>query len=146
MSKKVLNIDGITNELEGASLFFSKSTNPPPPSNLKPDGKQSPGKVLSSVPQVIDKPTLDTSVLDNFTDQKVKKRSNEETNEPTNERLIQQSTVRKKIRHTFDIFADQLMSLRELSIEQEKTFGDRVLLGDLAQQALDQFISKQRNK
>lgn len=146
MSKKVLNIDGITNELEGASLFFSKSTNPLPPSKSKPDGMQSPESGLSSAPQVIDKPSLDTTALDNFTVQKVKKGSNEETIEPTNERLIQRSTVRKKIRHTFDIFADQLMSLRELSIEQEKTFGDRVLLGDLAQQALDQFISKQRNK
>jgi hypothetical protein len=74
------------------------------------------------------------------------KPTNEVTNERTSERLTERLKIRNRIRHTFDIFSDQLMSLRELSIEQEKTFGERVLLGDLVQQALDLFISKQRNK
>lgn len=72
-------------------------------------------------------------------------RSNEQANEPTFVRTKERLPKRAKIRHTFDIFADQLMSLREISLEQEKLFGERVLLGDLAQQALDMFITKERN-
>jgi hypothetical protein len=39
MSKKVLNVDNITNELQGASLFFKPASiapNPPPPTNPDP--------------------------------------------------------------------------------------------------------------
>jgi hypothetical protein len=69
-------------------------------------------------------------------------RRNEITNVPTNERTFQ----RRKIRHTFDIYDDQLLSLREIAIERQKVFGERVLLGDLVQEALDMFIAKERNK
>lgn len=71
-----------------------------------------------------------------------KNRYNEQTNVSTNER----HKKRPKIRHTFDIFADQLISLREITLEREKKFGERVLLGDLAQEALDMLITKERNK
>ncbi len=65
-------------------------------------------------------------------------RNKQETNVPTNERT--------KIRHTFDIFHDQLLSLREISLAREKLFGKRVLIGELAQEALDRFIKNERNK
>ena|SRR6266496_1355571 len=68
------------------------------------------------------------------------------TNEPTNLRSFERSNERMKIRHTFDIFADQLISLREISLQRELTFGKRTLLGDLVQEALDLFITKERNK
>jgi hypothetical protein len=68
--------------------------------------------------------------------------SNERTNVATNER----TNVRTKIRHTFDIYADQLMSLRQIALKREATFGKRTLLGDLAQEALDLFLTKERNK
>lgn len=67
---------------------------------------------------------------------------NEVTFVPSNER----SNERRKVRHTFDILADQLLALREIVIEREKLFGKRVLLGELAQEALDLFITKERNK
>jgi hypothetical protein len=142
MRKKNLNVDGITNELEGASLFFSKSVTPLPPNNSKPKDVQSSGIKPLATSNSIDQSSINSSSLDISPSREEKKPTNEVTNERTSERL----KVRNRIRHTFDIFADQLMSLRELSIEQEKTFGERVLLGDLVQQALDLFISKQRNK
>jgi hypothetical protein len=67
---------------------------------------------------------------------------NEATNVPTKQRTFH----REKIRHTFDIYDDQLLSLREIAIERQKIFGERVLLGDLVQEALDMLISKERNK
>ncbi len=74
--------------------------------------------------------------------QDVSSLQNEVTNVGRNERTFQ----RRKIRHTFDIYDDQLLSLKEIAIERQKVFGERVLLGDLVQEALDTFISKERNK
>jgi hypothetical protein len=68
------------------------------------------------------------------------------TNQRTNDDAVVATNERRKIRHTFDILADQLLALREIAIEREKTFGKRVLLGDLAQAALDMFIARERNK
>ncbi len=66
------------------------------------------------------------------------RRGNEQTNVRTNERT--------KIRHTFDIYKDQLRSLRGISLERETATGKRILLGDLMQEALDLFIEKERTK
>jgi hypothetical protein len=71
---------------------------------------------------------------------------NERTVESTNERTDVKSNNRTIIRHSFDIFADQLLSLREIALDQEKLFGERVLLGELVQQALDMLIAKEKNK
>ncbi len=68
------------------------------------------------------------------------------TNEATFASSTERSNERKKVRHTFDILADQLLALREMVIEREKTFGERVLLGELVQEALDLFITKERNE
>lgn len=67
------------------------------------------------------------------TTRRMVKRNNVETNERT------------RIRHTFDILDDQLLTLREISIERQKMFGRRVLLGELVQEALDLFITRERN-
>jgi hypothetical protein len=53
---------------------------------------------------------------------------------------------RRKVRHSFDILSDQLFALRELAVERERLFGRKVLLGDLVQEALDMFITKERNQ
>ena len=68
------------------------------------------------------------------------------TEERTMKRTDERCNERTKIRHTFDILADQLLSLREIALEREKVFGSRVLIGDLVQEALDMFITKERNK
>ena len=52
---------------------------------------------------------------------------------------------RSKVRHTFDVFADQVTSLKHIQLEREETFAKRYRLGDLVQEALDLFINKQRN-
>lgn len=68
------------------------------------------------------------------------------TNYATKVRTNERFNERTKVRHTFDILADQLLALREISIERQKMFGERVLLGDLVQEALDMFIATERNK
>ncbi len=49
------------------------------------------------------------------------------------------------MRHTFDIFDDQLLSLREITLTRQQASGTRVLLGDLVQEALDRLITSERN-
>lgn len=66
--------------------------------------------------------------------------------EVTNERSNERTVERRKIRHTFDIFLDQLISLREIALNRERVFGKRFLIGELVQEALEMFITKERSK
>lgn len=68
------------------------------------------------------------------------------TEEGTKERSLLRSFERTRTRHTFDIFKDQLLSLKKIATEREEKFGMRVLLGELVQEALDRFITKERNQ
>lgn len=148
MSKKTLNIEGIKNELEGASLYFTKPPTPPPPA-IEPVvfAKPVPSSEAKPAPEPkIRQPSTKVVVQRVVETQISNDGKNERTVEPTNERKIVQPLHRAKIRHTFDIYADQLLSLREIALDQEKMFGERVLLGDLAQQALDMLIAKEKNK
>jgi len=72
-------------------------------------------------------------------------RRNERKNETPLQRNNERSLERTKIRHTFDIFKDQLASLRRIQFSREEVFGQRDLLGALVQEALDMFITKERN-
>lgn len=69
-----------------------------------------------------------------------------QTTEPTSERSNERTVERRKARHTFDIFLDQLISLREIALNRERVFGKRFLLGELVQEALEMFITKERSK
>ena len=148
MSKKVLNVEGIKNELEGASLYFTRPTTPPSTAVTLPVSPE-PVQAADSKPspEIKVRKTRARVVVGTTAETKNKKDGiNERTDEPTNERSIVKPVHRTKIRHTFDIFADQLLSLREIALDQEKIYGERVLLGDLAQQALDMLITKEKNK
>ena len=116
--KKTLKTDTIQSELE-QSAFFSRSK--PQPAEEKP--------VSTPVSQLPEEPKPATQ------------QTNVSTNEVTNVRSLQ----RRKVRHTFDIYDDQLFSLKEIALSRHKMFGKRELLGDLVQQALDMFITKERN-
>lgn len=74
--------------------------------------------------------------------------TNERSNEYSNERIKEHTSERPKertrIRHSFDVFQDQLDDLREIALQQQKATRKRVLLGDLVQEALDIFITAQK--
>jgi hypothetical protein len=101
-----------------------------------------PPKRLEQQQATLSPSALTEQLRDSTQIQSSRDRSNERTNETTFER----TNVRLKIRHTFDIYADQLMSLREIALKREVAFGKRTLLGDLVQEALDHFLTKERNK
>ncbi len=148
MSKKVLNVEGIKNELQGASLYFTRPAIPPSPT-VQPPVSPEPVQANETrpAPELKVRKTRARVVVRSTEERKGKDEGiNERTSEPTNERTNVKPVRRTKIRHTFDIFADQLLSLREIALDQEKIYGERVLLGDLAQQALDMLIAKEKNK
>lgn len=69
---------------------------------------------------------------------------NVRTNVRNNERTSERSKDRTKIRHSFDVYKDQLLSLKEIQLQRELVTGDKTLLGDLVQEALDLLIEKER--
>src|SRR5437868_5025304 len=119
MSKK-LNEDAMHNELAG-SAFFQSVPEPNPSADLP---------APTPPPSIGLQPSPPLTPADR---------------RPTIHRMSQRSNERTKIRHSFDIFPDQLLSLREIAVEREKRSGAKVLMGDLVQEALDRFIAHERN-
>lgn len=62
------------------------------------------------------------------------------------ERTFERSNERIKIRHSFDIYRDQLLSLSDIQAEIFRQTGKKPKVGDLVQEALDAFVSKCRKK
>ena len=121
----------VLTELSQGSAFFKRPANPPEPA-------ASPS--LESEQQQDQEPVKQTALPS--ARPVVLERSVQVPDVRTNER----ATKRRKTRHTFDIFSDQLLSLREIALRRETETGERVLLGELAQEALDMLITKERSK
>jgi len=118
MSKKRLNIQGIANELEGASLFFQKPAPPPPPSENR-------APTRPNIPAVEAK----------------NERSDERTNERTNVRRTDEKS-RERVRHSFDVFKDQLVELQALQLAAVRQGKSKPKLGDMVQRAIDLYLKK----
>ena len=144
--KKKLNTTTITNELAGGSAFFVKSSpsqemankpvSPPPPEKpvlTKPE------KNYRAIELSSDRPKEPKHKWKNAHSNE---RYNERTNVVTNKRINE----RRKIRHTFDIFADQLYSLKEVQLKRELELESNCRLGDLVQEAIDQFLEQERGE
>jgi hypothetical protein len=69
-------------------------------------------------------------------------RTNGATNERTNERTLERS----RVRHSFDIWQDQLLGLSEIQADRFSRTGRKPKLGELVQEALDAYISKERKR
>jgi len=57
-------------------------------------------------------------------------------------RPVVRTNERTKVRHAFDVFADQLLTLRQMALAREVATGKRVFIGDLVQEAIDLLISR----
>ena len=69
-------------------------------------------------------------------------RTNGATNERTNERTLERS----RVRHSFDIWQDQLLGLSEIQADRFSRTGRKPKLGELVQEALDAYITKERKR
>jgi hypothetical protein len=132
MSKKQLNTESITNELEGASLFFQRGNLPNAP---KTDEPQTDTVIFQNEPPT---PPALSGTKARDTEPK-SERPNVRTNGATNGRKAKRS----KIRHTFDIFADQLHDLQALQLKAVQAGKRKPTLGKMVQQALDWYLARQ---
>ena len=73
-------------------------------------------------------------------------RTNEQNNERSNVQKNEAILERWVIRHTFDIFEDQLVDLKRLQIEAMQQRRRKRKLGQMVQIALDQYIKKMKDK
>ena len=58
----------------------------------------------------------------------------------------EQTMQRTKVRHTFDVFADQVTALKRIQLERKETSDERHRMGDLVQEALDAFFANQSSR
>lgn len=71
-----------------------------------------------------------------------KHRTNERSNERTDERTIQRTNERAKVRHSFDVYQDQLLQLSDVQADIYRRTGRKPKIGDLVQMALDAYIER----
>src|SRR5690242_13593770 len=132
--KKKLNIDSITNELEGASLFFTKSTTPPSvPEPKKTLTEKEANPLVAPLPQ---------AQSENNQDQK---RTNVLPDVRTNVRTDERPVIklkRQKIRHAFDIYEDQLFALQMRQLEAVQRSKRKPKLGKMVQEAIDLYLKQ----
>ena len=119
--QKKLNEKQILDELSG-SVFFRGSKSP-----AQPLIKESEKKLHNPKPA----------------NEKKVERQNDESNVRTNERS---NAKRVNIRHTFDIYKDQLMALHTLQLRAVQSNNNKPKLGDMVKEAIDMFLeSKHHN-
>jgi hypothetical protein len=72
-------------------------------------------------------------------------RSNVRTYERTNERSNVQKLKRVVRRESFDIYEDQMLNLKAIQLESARD-GQKTTLGEMAREAIDDWLEKQRGK
>jgi hypothetical protein len=112
--KKQLNTQSVANELRGSSLFFQKSSEEPSP---------------IPVPSPSDESAAATD----------DKRPSRTGGTPRSPRTPDRPNRRVTKRHAFDIYDDQLASLRRLSM-QDRLNGGVGSMSQMVREAIDRFI------
>jgi hypothetical protein len=72
--------------------------------------------------------------------------STKRTTEDTNEETFERTNERTRVRHSFDIYQDQLLALTEIQTERFTRTRRKPKLGELVQEALDAYIDGQRKR
>jgi hypothetical protein len=129
MSKKLLNVTGIQNELSGASLFFQRpkppETNPTPQPTGKTIGYTQP---LPQEREVDSNPPVSEADADRSTDGR--------TGAPTH------APKKRKIeRHTFDVYEDQVIALQRLQLNAALSGRRKPKMGDMVRKGIDMFLT-----
>lgn len=128
MSKKILNTTKITNELEGASLFFKPIKPSPEPPIVPPE-----------TPEL-----TETTKEDNKSTRQIEKDETPKAYARTPAR----TPVRVKrtiTRYAFEFYQDQVESLKKFSLEEQQR-GEKGSMSQMVREAVDAYISKRNNK
>jgi len=144
--KKKLDIGNITNELAGASLFFTKPATPPPPKEAVKPLVEKVANPLADSP-FFEKPSTSLPQAQNENNQDHKRsneRSFERPNDVSNERPMERSSKpkREKVRHTFDVYKDQLITLQMIQLERVQAGKRKPKLGKMVSDGIDLYIKQ----
>jgi hypothetical protein len=137
MTKKLPNLAALTNELQGASLFFTPHSPAP-----KPDTTSKAQETKAQTEQFPPRTVYQNTEAKN-------ERPNVRTNDESNVATVERKKNRIKVRHTFDIFADQLFALQSLQLAAVQSSKRKPTLGKMVQQAIDLYLAhhaKRRKK
>ncbi len=63
--------------------------------------------------------------------------------ERTDKRSNERTNIRIRVRHSFDVWQDQLLALAEIQARRFSRTGRKPKLGELVQEALDAYIANQ---
>ena len=120
MSKQRPTPDRITNELAGASAFFKPSAPlPEPPNDPVPAVNRESTPEPKPVARVISAPETDTRTP----------------------RTPERPSRRQMIRHPFELYMDQLDSLRELA-EFQRRRGEPASMSRMVREAIDRYLDE----
>ena len=130
------------------SPFFKPltyKTEATPLSDTADSKSPSDNELLSPTPNV---PGQETASSEKFTPnqtgnetEQAQKRTDVRTYERTDVRT-QKKPIRRKIRHAFDIYEDQLQALQILQFEAVQKGKKKPKLGKMVQEAIDQYLKK----
>jgi hypothetical protein len=67
-------------------------------------------------------------------------------NDGTNGRTNVRTNERMRVRHSFDVWQDQLLALAQIQAERFNRTGKKPKLGELVQEALDAYVAQQRKR
>lgn len=73
-------------------------------------------------------------------------RPNELVNGRTDGRTKEQPIERAKVRHSFDVYKDQLLALNQLQAEAVLATGRKPGISEMVQEALDKYLSRGSRK
>jgi hypothetical protein len=65
------------------------------------------------------------------------------TNDAPNDRTTERPNDRSRVRHSFDVWQDQLLRLSEIQAARFSRTGRKPKIGELVQEALDAYIAQQ---
>jgi hypothetical protein len=69
----------------------------------------------------------------------------ERMDKQTGERSSERNVERRQRRQSFDVFEDQVNALYEIQLKRAKGTAKKPLMGELAREAFDDFIKKERS-
>lgn len=76
----------------------------------------------------------------------VQTKEQELANGRTTGRSNEQATERAKVRHSFDVYKDQLLALNELQTKGFRATGRKPGISEIVQEALDKYLSSSTRK
>ncbi|MCL6554669.1 MAG: hypothetical protein K6W08_16350 [Firmicutes bacterium] len=80
------------------------------------------------------------------TDERTAVREEAAPAELLDERTAGRTNERPRVRHSFDVYRDQIDALQEIQLLRKRRTGRRPTLGELVQQALDRFIEEEYSR